>query len=252
MRPAAPPSVLQAQLARRSPQLRKGAGTVLTLLVHLGLLWVFATRLSGPAAQGEAKPPPGTGMVNLTLAPPTPAAPAAARVAAAPVAPVNRVDATAPSELPPPEWTVATIKAPAAAAAAAPAAFAAAQTTGNGSGGGVYDPFAGAAPLRRNGDLVRDATVGGLVVVGDESGLRLNEKIFEGLRLALARAHPSLRGTVNLKLRVSAAGHVIDATATGGNLAASLGREAATAFVGKHLFIGDAPGALDVMLRVAI
>jgi hypothetical protein len=226
---------------------------MITALVHIVVLWIFATRLAGDPGTGEAKPPPGAGIVSLTLAPPAAAAADAPSPAARPIAApeATKVDLTTKTDVPPPEWTVSAIAsaAPTATGAASPGT---ASATGSGTGGGVYDPFAGAAPLRSARTLVHDASVNGLVPVGDESGLRLDERMFESVRLALARANPGVNGTLDLAMRVSQNGLVLEVAPVGGSLARHIGKQAANTFLGKRLFAGTASGTVALQLRVMI
>jgi hypothetical protein len=254
-RNAAP--MLESLLAGRDLRLGKSAGTVLTVLIHIVLLWVFATRLGEAPGLVEPQPKP-TEVVNLTMltAPePAPEPPAAAAAKAAPAqippaVPVT-VNVSAASQLPPPEWTVSRI---ASALPAQNGPLSAAPGGGSGAvaGGGVYDPFAGAAPLRKPGSLVRDASINGMVPVGTESSFRLDDAMFAQLRAALAKAHPQVRGTVELNLSVSADGTVLAARPQGGSIAAAIGKDVAGRIVGKRLFLGLTSAIEGLQLVVAI
>jgi hypothetical protein len=240
-----PPPLGAAWFGGRGLPLGKWAGTVLTVAVHLLLLWVFATRLAGSHTGAEASPPPPN-MVNLTLASSAPveaeAAPPRAPPKTSPAA--SPVDASAKTELPPPEWTVAAV-----AVSLRPemgATTASADGQGTSGGGGVYDPFAGAAPL------VRDAALNGMVPRGSESSLRLDDAMLALVRAAVSGANPDARGTVELALSVSADGVVLTAKRVSGSAAPVVGQDVARRLVGARLYTGVATTTVELRLTVAI
>jgi hypothetical protein len=215
--------------AGRDLRLGKSAGTILTVLIHILLLWVFATRLGEAPGAAERQPEP-TEAISLDMlpAPEPPAAEAAKAPPAEPAAaaPVT-VDTSAPSQAAPPEWTVSRI------ASALPG--------GNGS-----------AAAAKRGSMVRDATINALVPVGTESSFRLDDAMFAQLRAALTKAHPRMRGTVELNLNISADGMVLAAEPQGGSIAAAIGRDVAGRIVGTRLFLGLTSAIDGLQLVVAI
>lgn len=220
----------------------KSGGVLLTAGVHAFLLWLVVTRLSGtldPAAPPLQRPVPMTFAL-------TPGGAAAAQPLPTPVLPPppaqqSELDASVPDALPPPEWTVARIALPEAAEdrAAPPqrqqlsAGAGGSGLSGSGAGGaGVYDPFAGAAPLRReaaSGPQASGAT------------LALNRPLLDSVRRALGRSHPGARGTVTLSVRVSPDGMVVEATPRGGTAPAEAKEALRRAVIGLRLFSGTAP-----------
>jgi len=247
--PAISLPAVEALLAGRELRLGKGVGTILTVAVHLLLLWLFATRLDGTAPEGGGKPSPRIEMISLTLASPEPEPPAASAASPPPpaaAAAASQVDLSARTELPAPEWTVSRIV---SALPARNGEVAQASSAKPGKGGGVYDPFAGAAPMRGNDALVWDASIKGFVQSGAESSLRLDEANFAQFRTAFARAHPTLRGTIELDLNVSAEGIVLSAAPPAGSLAQTAEASVGAALLGRRLFLGTTGGATQMRIR---
>jgi hypothetical protein len=147
--------------------LRKGSATLLSVSVHLLLIWLFINKLTTEILPSDAAGGSGSGLTVIDLSG-APAESAAALADTQPTLPAMQrdplVDTTIASELPPPEWSVVRIIAPqqpqpmriAAAPAQSGVGAAAGNRSGNGgagaagSGDAPYDPFAGAAPLRRD------------------------------------------------------------------------------------------------------
>lgn len=215
---AAVPLLPQAWALR----VRAGGSILLSGLVHLALLWLLLTRLGpGDVAAPDRPEGPPSRLLSFDMGSAT-VAPAAAPAAAVPPAPAApaEIDLSRASQLPPPEWSVATIAAPPQAAPAAPApAASAGAAAGTGAGGGVYDPFAGAAPQR-----LRHGAEG------------LDAALLEALRTAVSQAHPGAGGSVELTVRLSPAGAVLEARLRGGTAPAAAREAMRRILLGKRLF----------------
>lgn len=202
---------------------RRGSAAAISFLVHILLLWLFATRLAAGLAQEEEKADDVTGLKLIDIqsqAPEAtaaaPAPPAQSPAPATPLAPA--VDITVANALPPPEWSVSAIAAPAQAAVAEPAG-----TSGSAGGEGDYDPYAGAAPIRAD-----PRSAGGAVV--------LDVVALEAIRNTVSRSIRNGHGTALLAVRVSPAGIVLAAVVKEGSASGEAMRVLRDALIGKRLF----------------
>ena len=248
---SAPPPLFPALSANgRDRYWMKSAGTFLTIGVHLVLLWLLATRLSGtiePAVETSK----GRGPVTFSLLEPGAAIPQAhrSRILPPPPAEASDLDVTAPDALPLPEWTVARLALPQVAPASA--AVPAAQKAGAGSagagagGGGVYDPFAGAAPLRSKAAASPPGRGGTVAPV-------LNRRLLESAQRAVRQTHPNSRGTVVLAVRVSPDGVITEAILKGGTASGGAKEALKRALVGLQLFFPNGAGPREVELPVVV
>lgn len=249
---AAPPLFPALAANGRDRYWARSGGILLTLGVHLLLLWLLLSRLSGsldPAASAVERPVPMT----FTLSQAGASAPQALITPVHPPPPAQQseLDATVPDALLPVEWTVARIALPEPArdSAAPPpspqqpsAGGGGIGASGTGAGGaGVYDPFAGAAPLRRE-------RVGDRPASGNAAPLALNRQLLDSVQRKLYRSHPGARGTVTLTVRVSPDGVVVEAIPRGGTASAGAKEALRRALIGLRLFSGTAatPQLLDL------
>jgi hypothetical protein len=229
--------------ALRGDRVRQGAGTVLTVAVHIVLLWVLATRLVG---EGEGKAPAPVRVLQFDLAaaagPPVAAAPAAAAARAPePALQDNAVDTSARTDLPPPEWSVSRIAMPPAAPSDRPTVEVGGSQAGAGAGGrGAYDPYAGAAPLPLNRATAPAPPAAGALI--------LDTHALAAVRQGVERRLAACRGTIVFSVRVSPTGVVLDAAARGGTAAPAAVSAVRGALLGKPLFRGRAAGAEERQL----
>jgi hypothetical protein len=235
--PLAESPLLRPLLAHgRGRYWRRGGGTVLTAAVHAVLLWAIATRLVGPIG-GDPLPTSPPQVLQFDLSAPAPStrpaeALARARQAAQPVVAESELDVTTPTDIPPPEWTVSRIALPVPEPLGQGASMASGGGgAGAGAGGsGVYDPFAGAAPL----PLDRGAA---------GASAALDAALLDALRRGVERALTSCGGTVLLAVRVGPGGIVMDASVRGGSAPPAAKAMMRSALLGKQLFRGGAqPG----------
>jgi hypothetical protein len=252
----------------RDLYLRRSGATLFSILVHVLLLWLFISRLAGNAGDGDAIGA-GNGRLNsFSLSDPASAAPSSSSEARQAPQPrpaaqtASDIDATAATELPP-EWTVSRLPAEARPRSQASSESAAADApvgpggagAGAGQGGSdVYDPYAGAAPLRRERDAAAAPSIGervlGFFGFGPASagGLTLDETALEAIRRAASRSLPAGGGTVELEVRVSPTGMVLMAQMRGGSAPREAGEALAKALIGKRLYRGSAADAQTLFL----
>jgi hypothetical protein len=265
----ASPSMLAPLLADgRDRYAWKTGATLLSLLVHILILWLFLTRLAGNPGEGGGS---GAGSSVLhsfslsgTSASSSEAPAKAAQMAPPPPAPAQQsdVDTSAATELAV-EWSVSRLPPRAAppsepsssSTASASAVSAAGASAGGGNGGGeVYDPYAGAAPLRREAGQAGAPSLGervlGFFGFGSQAsgGLTLDEAALEGVRRAVANALPGRRGTAELTVRVSPTGVVLEVSAGRGSAPADARDALGRALIGKRLFLGSAVDAQTLTL----
>lgn len=152
------------------------------------------------------------------------------KVAQAPVPP-SPIETSTPTPVSPPEWRVSRVprlgptRPGVSASNGVGGTGSGGSTTGIGSGGtGAYDPYAGAAPRWRPSTTIRADGI-------DEA--QLQAAIAE-----VKRRYPGARGTVDLKLRLSAGGMVLDLDTIGGTNPAILAALRAV-FVGKRLAVAN-------------
>jgi hypothetical protein len=211
--------------ARWDRPLRTAAGTLLTVIVHLLLLWLFLTRLSGDVGDAGRAAVESVRLSAFKLAGPLDRAAPTDRPLSRAATSASEVETTAATEMPPREWTVARIVMP-VTAIPAPAARPPAAGNGNagGTGSGVYDPFAGAAPLRtgtaRRGQWVLDVAA------------------LEGVRRSVSAGVRRPGGSVELTVSVSPAGTIVEAVVTGGTAPDEDKEKLRRALLGKPLYKG--------------
>lgn len=266
-----------APSAERERYFRRAVAISFSILVHLLLLWILINKLAGGAVgEGEGQGAGSGTTMSFALSDPASAAASARgepeQVAKPRVeqAPVSDVDATAATDLPVPEWTVSRLPpAPSPKPAAASGSGVAGASTGAGaSGAGAgrggtenYDPYAGAAPLRRDpsgagatstGDRSLGARVLGFFGLGQPAtvGLTLDENALEAIRRNVERGLPGRSGTAEIVVRVSPTGMVLEASARGGSAPAEARGALGRALIGKRLFSGTAANAQTVTLPV--
>ncbi len=116
------------------------------------------------------------------------------------------------------------------AADSAPAAPSSAGAAGgassgaSGGGGEAFDPYAGAAPVRREAG---QASAG---------ALELDKAALEAIRKLVGRSLASGHGTAQAYVRVSPAGIVVDAAVTGGTASPQAKAALRRTLLGKRLF----------------
>ena len=119
-----------------------------------------------------------------------------------------------------------------------------------GTGEAAYDPYAGAAPLRRP-----EPAAGGVVAMaerliamaaaapGGGSGLELDTGALETIRIAVARSLRSGHGSAELSVRVAPDGRVLEAIALGGTASPAAKVALQRALLGSRLYRSRAGGA---------
>lgn len=249
----------------------KTGATMLSILVHILILWLFLTRLAGNPGDGSG---PGSAILHsfsLSDSSASAATPAREVLEVPPLPPAavqpSEIDSSAETELEP-EWSVSrlpprpappsTRSSPDPAASASTAGSAPGTgTAGSGSGGGeVYDPYAGAAPLRRE----RGGASSGTPSLGDRmlsffgfgspsaGGLTLDEEALDAVRRSVAERLPGRRGTAELIVRVSPTGVVLEVSALSGTAPPEARDALGRALIGKRLFLGNAVDAQTLSL----
>jgi hypothetical protein len=259
---------------------KRGGATIITLLVHALLLWLFVTRLSSEVEVSQsAQRGNGTTFFELSgnqaideeeaarfaeLTDPVetkrPSEPSS-----------SQLDLSAPSDFRP-EWTVSRMSVEpqtqsepiVAPQAANPGTAPTGAGTGQGTAGGGqgYDPYAGASPLRREDQAVRSNgvrqpqgfgdTARGLLGLGPstENGLNLIRQEYEAARISAQRIAPGAHGSVEIEVQVSATGTVQDTKIvrlTGDPRAAAALR---SALLGRKMF--DVQGLVSVLTSVTL
>jgi hypothetical protein len=245
----------------------RACATLLSAIVHVVLIWMLLNRLAGDPGPGETARAGQRGLMQFDLSDGAPASGSAEQRLVRLEAPVtSEVDVSIASDLPPPEWTVSQLppaadpQRPSRASTADAGLGAASGVGGTGAGegpgrGGGYDPYAGAAPQWRSSeDRAEDRSPGGRVLgfagLGQPStgGLVLDEAVLEAIRRGVAGAWPGRAGTVELVLRVSPTGMVLEAKARSGSAPADVMDAFARALIGKRLYRGSATTAQTVIL----
>ena len=250
---------------------RRLGAIVFSILVHMLLLWLLLSRLAGGAV-GVDGAAAHRGVLSFSLNGPASAA-SAPRSESREILPpqvqqgrVSEVDASMSASLPPQEWTVSRLPpaaSPPSAAASGSALAGASAGPGNpgaGSGGGrkdVYDPYAGAAPLRREDPGSGTAGSLGTRVLGffgfgerGETGLSLDRAALDAIRFNVERSLPGRKGTAEILVRVSPTGMVLEADARGGSAPPEVLLALRRALIGKRLFSGTAANAQTLTLPV--
>jgi len=260
---ASVPGPLQVALANgRDIYLRRIFATGISIIVHLCLIWFLIHRLSDGTGTGSAAGE-GTGeMTTIDLTGPKAlevALPATAQTQAQAAPPsalvASEMDLSRPADLPLPEWSVSSIRverapapvSPQAAPSNAQSATAAAGggATGNAAGGhgAGYDPYAGAAPMRREGSAPAVRSVIGQMLdfvgfgEGAEGGLELDKTLLETALRAANRAYPKARGTVLFVVHVSPTGVALAIDVKKGNASPEGTSALRKALLGKRLFL---------------
>jgi hypothetical protein len=266
----APPALLPHLTKSQDRTLRYGSAGLISACVHVLLLWVLATRLTGGLASeafAEKTSQPMT-LLDLAAAPSPPAdasEPEKSTQAPSPQPeprPVE-VDRTIANEIPPPEWTIASLRAipsqPGPPAQAASGALGAGASTGTGEA--AYDPYAGAAPLRRP-----EPSAGGVIAVAQRlvgmaaagplssAGLELDTGVLEQIRIAVARSLKGGHGSAELSVRVAPDGRVLEAIALGGTASPAAKAALQRALLGSRLYRRRAggTGTESLMLRLPV
>ncbi|HEY5723526.1 MAG TPA: hypothetical protein VIT45_14515, partial [Allosphingosinicella sp.] len=242
----------------------KTGAILLSILVHILILWLFLTRLAGTAGDGRH-----AGILHsfsLSDSSASAAAPGREVVKVPPLPPAasetSDLDASAETELVP-EWSVSRLPprpAPPNAQSSPASASTAGSTPGAAAGsggraGGVYDPYAGAAPLRRERGAGSQAPSLGERVLGffgfgsrSFGGLTLDEVVLEAARRAVAGRISGRGGTADLIVRVSPTGVVLEVSMVSGSAPPDARDALARALVGKRLFQGNAADAQELAL----
>lgn len=200
---------------------RRAASLLFSIVVHFFLIWFLIARLADGTGPDPRVKDDVLAVFNVALPGESESDPAAslrteelAQVASAPAL----VDLTVPTELPPPEWSMARmpIQRPAAAPSSASSGVGAADGEGRG----------------QNGDPRLSQFVGFGDGIGGE--MLLDREMLELVRQAAMRAFPESRGTALIFLRVSPSGTVTGAVVKGGSR--DIGLALRRGLIGKKLF----------------
>lgn len=243
---------------------RRAAAVALSLAIHLGAIWLILDTFTTGIGKGEGKGR-GDGIVMIDLsglqsADSVPSPSGAAAPQPIPIPLLNPLEASAPSDSFKPEWTisklqVATTQPVVAVATATPVAKtgpvnaqAGSAGTGAGGGGQGYDPYAGASPQRRDPNAV--ATTG---AASETPGLGarvmsllglgaspeppvLNKRAFEEATQAIRRALPGVQGRLEISVRISRTGAILDARIKIAALGAQDIKRVRSVLIGRKLF----------------
>jgi len=165
----------------------------------------------------------------------------------------NELETTMETELPP-EWSVGRIRVERARTNSSVEEVGsengAASDAGGNKGGGIYDPFAGAAPNRKPGEkLVRSAEgqkppslverVTGFFGFGANDN-KISPDAFKQLVQSLRQRLPRAKGSVELVVSIDGSGKVTSAKVMGGTASAQVKFFVRNAVIGKQLAGGRA------------
>lgn len=231
---AAPAWLMKVQQRSARWRLERPFGLVLASTVAVSVLAVLAGITQVALPQMADRYPLVLQLIapedTRALASAGAAAATALEVAQAPVPP-SPIETSTPTPVSAPEWRVSRVPRLGPARPGVSASNGVGGTgsggsaTGIGSGGaGAYDPYAGAAPRWRPSTTIRADGI-------DEA--QLQAAIAE-----VKRRYPNARGTVDLKLRLSAGGMVLDLDTIGGENPAILAA-LRSVFVGKRLAVAN-------------
>lgn len=228
--------------------LRRSAAIIFSTIVHIGLIWLMANRLT-PSEDLPARiqAPGATSLTTVQLAELSSPeiktrAPSSQVARPDPAVVSSELDSTPAPHPFPLEWrvarmTVALPPAEPAVSASSPAQTGPAGRSGNSGNSGQWDPFAGAAPLpaREARDLhPPTAPVVGPSVVGRHA-LNLDLRVIEEARQKVLRELPTARGSARFEVRLSADGVVVEANAAGGDAEARALAAFRKAIIGQRL-----------------
>lgn len=166
----------------------------------------------------------------------------------------NPIDTTSETQLPP-EWTVGRIRVSRSGAGDEPAQVASAA----GIGGGVYDPFAGAAPKRLTDQQFAGASgpsnapslidrVSGFFGFGSQSE-GIDDRAFDAWVHSLRSRLPRARGSVELAVTLDSKGAVATAEIKGGSASPQVKFFVRNAIIGRRLS-GGANSTIDLPVIV--
>jgi hypothetical protein len=220
-----------------SPATGRAVATLLSIVVHILLIWILLNRLVAAAPPDDVREPPASPMILIDLGGVPSPSTGRAQSRPEPKQPQQataQVDASTPSAAPNPEWTMTRLT----GAPAMPAGDEGGGSSGSGRGEvgpGGYDPYAGAAPLRRGDGLARpERRVPGLL--SDDADLAIDQAVLEAARRLVAAKLPGQAGTVEVTVRVSATGVVIEAAAHSGSAPLAAREALAKALIGKRIY----------------
>lgn len=246
----------------RDVKARRVVAVALSFALHIGAIWLILDKLASGIGEGEGQ---GRGdgivMIDLSGMRSADSAPSPAGAVALPPAPTpvtSPVEASAPSDIFKPEWIVSKLRIATAQpvnVAATPPAIAGSVNgqvgsvgTGVGGGGQGYDPYAGASPQRRDpnvamatGDARQAAGLGervmGWLGYGAASEqLTLNQQAFEEATQAVKRALPGVRGRLEVSVRISSDGVILELEVRDMTLDAKIVKRMKSVLVGRKLF----------------
>jgi hypothetical protein len=249
-------------------KLRRGLAATVVLLLHLVLLWLIIDRFAGGTLPEKMKTRGETTLVLELSGEQALDRQAAARLASltdqAPVPP-NLLSPDTPLDLSTastfrPEWSVARISAAAVPTEALPPAPAPSLTAGSsltGSGVGLgaggagegYDPYAGAAPMRRDertgaGNATAPTPGYGarlLSALGmgasPSAEFMLDQREFNAVVAALHSSLPGVHGSVDIEAKVSVTGQILEARIVRQSGDSLLANAARAALLGRRLFV---------------
>lgn len=218
---------------------RRPAAMALAVLLHVFLVWVLLNRmgmgageapgggggsvltminLTDSAADLEETPQEQTAQLSSTVTPPQPAE-AEPDVESPAEWSITKIGVTRSTALPPSKPSPAPPPTMAANAEDAPG------HTGGASGGGdIYDPYAGASPMRRDerhaGGLasrgpaapgLADRILNALGLGGAATDMpQINQPVLDRMKRAVRHRFPAVRGSVDLAARISPTGQVLE------------------------------------------
>lgn len=247
---------------------RRPAGLAATLIFHIVLMWVLLTYavLAPLSGKGEGDSGKTLSLFDLPEAAASNEDSAAADETVA-VQPSQMAALPAP-ELPaetavpdPPEWSMSRIRVPRPVQSSAqamtvansgrPVRSSSLPGGGTASPGGtdIYDPYAGAAPMRREDKMASSPSPSGLIErflgavgLGQQADApELNERVLEQARADMRRRFPGQHGSVALTVRISPTGLAMEIHVRNRTLSDEAMEFLKARLIGRPLFSGTSP-----------
>ncbi|SIO20769.1 protein TonB, links inner and outer membranes [Parasphingorhabdus marina DSM 22363] len=235
--------------------LRKLSSGALALTLHGGFLYFLLSGLiyQPPTGEGGATGADNPEITMIELSAPVPDDPAIQEnpdsnaQASAATTPLTEIELSRQTELPP-EWSRSRMTVPRPVIAPAPSAIAdASKANGEPSGGGVYDPYAGAAPNRRPemAEAQKPApkpTLAGRIAgyFGFGKDSQADADAFETWVASLRQRLPRAKGSVELTVTIGEDGRITASQIVGGSASPQVKFFVRNAVVGQRFSgVGD-------------
>lgn len=244
---------------------RKGSATLLSLALHSVLIWVLISRLADRPDQSAMQGSSDTGLTIIDLSGQSSHAQDNGPHTRLSRVQVTELEATTATNLPKLEWAISRISIPIDVAQpriaqvdkgigeqANPVGQTSGEAGSSARGDAPYDPFAGAAPLRRNDHLLALAAAAAESASIKDSGpleAFLDRRVLQAIAEQVSWM-PGSRGTVELIIRVTSGGVVFSAEATGGTAPAKAKERLRAALLGKRIYRLDGTAKVPQQIRL--